>query len=125
MVFLHLITLYIYHFFPIINILLQKNTPLNRFFDIIPVKIFWISWCKYDFKTISAWWDCVSDTFTHTFKHSRFYVGSGRSCTGNHFTRFLIHPEVHATNRLIIYNESGNMVGLAVLCLYAAVVRGK
>lgn len=27
------------------------------------------------------------------------------------FTRFLIHPEVHATNRLIIYNESGNMVG--------------
>lgn len=27
------------------------------------------------------------------------------------FKRFLIHPEVHAMNQLIIYNESGNMVG--------------
>lgn len=30
------------------------------------------------------------------------------------FTRFLIHPEVHAINQLIIYNESGNMVGRLV-----------
>ena len=27
------------------------------------------------------------------------------------FKRFLIHPEVHAINQLIIYNEYGNMVG--------------